>query len=109
MTSNKLILTLLIVVSLLASCGKTEKPLSPKQINQIADSIYRSKLKNLQKQAKEDYERRMPIELKPKIDSILKNKLQEQPVPLFPDDNTGLDDTDSGPTMEKPKELPKAK
>lgn len=92
---------------MLVSCGKPERTFSPKQINHIADSIYKSKLGNLQKQAKEDYEKRLPIELKPKVDSILKNKLQDQPVPVFPDDNTGLDDTDSGPTLEQAKERPK--
>jgi hypothetical protein len=101
MTSNKLIIPLLIIAAAFASCGKPERIYTPKEINHIADSIYKSKLKNLQRQAKEDYEKRLPIELKPRVDSILKNRMAEQPVPVFPDDNTGVDDTDSGPTLEQ--------
>jgi hypothetical protein len=96
MTYYKLIITLLLPVAMLASCGKQqEKALTPKQINHIADSIYKAKLKKLQNQAKEDYEKRLPIELKPKVDSILKSNLQEQPVPVFPEDNIEADDTGS--------------
>lgn len=93
MISDKLITTLLITALALASCGKEEKPLTPKQVRQKADSIYKTNLKKLQHQAKEDYERRLPIELKPKVDSILQRKMEAAPVPVFPEDNVGVDDT----------------
>jgi len=101
MTSNKFIITLLFLTLIFVACGKQEKVYTPAQINQIADSIYKIKVKKLQKQAKDDYDRRLSIELKPKVDSILKNGLSEQPVPVFPDDNIGVDDTDSGPALEQ--------
>jgi hypothetical protein len=88
MTSNKLIIILLLFLGLFASCGKSKKPLTPQQINHIADSIYRIKLKKIQRQSRDDYDKRLPIELKPKVDSILKNNLGGQSVPAFPDDNT---------------------
>lgn len=80
-------------MGVLTSCGKQEKPLTPKQINEIADSIYRIKLKKIQRQSKDDYDKRLPIELKPKVDSILKNNLGGQAVPTFPSDNTDTNDT----------------
>ncbi|KAA5536925.1 hypothetical protein F0919_04430 [Taibaiella lutea] len=92
MTSGKLI-TILITALIITSCGKEEKPLTPKQIRQRADSIYKNNLKKMQQQAKEDYEKRLPIELKPKVDSILQRKMEAAPIPVFPEDNTGVDDT----------------
>ncbi|WP_157977047.1 hypothetical protein [Taibaiella helva] len=77
---------LLLSLLMLAACGKKEKELSPARINAIADSIVNSRMNKLRKQAKEDLERRLPIELKPKIDSILKVTHDIGPVPVFPGD-----------------------
>lgn len=93
MTAGKLISILILITFVLNSCGKTEPPLTPQQIRQKADSLYRIQLKTIKKRAKEDYEKRLPIELKPKVDSILKSGLPASPVPVFPDDNIGVDDT----------------
>jgi len=92
MASGKLITTILIT-ALITSCGKEEKPLTPKQIRERADSIYNINLKKMQQRAKEDYEKRLPIELKPKVDSILQRKMEAAPIPVFPEDNIGVDDT----------------
>jgi len=86
MTSDKFILIAGFALVAFASCGKSEKQQTPQQIEHIADSIYQVKLRKLRQQAKEDYDKRLPIELKPKVDSILRNKLDAQPVPSFPDD-----------------------
>ncbi len=66
---------------ILSSCSKQERPLTPEQIQAKADSIFRIKLKKLQQEAKEDLERRMAIEVKPKADSIrnVKNNIAEPP------------------------------
>ncbi|MFT4061192.1 MAG: hypothetical protein QM642_02425 [Edaphocola sp.] len=88
-----------LAVTILAfmGCGKTERELTPQEIQQKADSIYRIKLKKIQQNAAEDYKQRLPIELKPKIDSILKRRSEPGNVPSFPNDNVGLDDTNSAP------------
>jgi DNA phosphorothioation-dependent restriction protein DptG len=93
MTSGKLIAAILIATLTITSCGKEEKQLTPKQIRERADSIYKSNLKKIQQQAKEDYEKRLPIELKPKVDSILQRKMEAAPIPVFPEDNISVDDT----------------
>jgi hypothetical protein len=54
-----------------AACQKKEEELTLQQVQQRADSIYRSKIKKLEQQAQEDLDRRRSIELKPKVDSIL--------------------------------------
>ena len=77
----------------LSACGKKERELTPRQVKAKADSIVRSRMDKLKREAKEDLDKRMPIELKPKIDSILKVSHAPQPVPVFPEDNIGLDDT----------------
>jgi hypothetical protein len=77
----------------LSACGKKEKELTPRQVRAKADSIVQTKMDKLKRQAKEDLDKRLPIELKPKVDSILKVSREPQPVPLFPEDNIGLDDT----------------
>lgn len=59
------------LVLFLGACQKKETELTKEQIQQRADSIYNSKVKRLEKQAQEDLDRRMSIELKPKIDSLL--------------------------------------
>jgi len=41
-------------------------------MNAMADSIVQLKMEQLRREAKEDLDRRLPIEIKPKIDSILR-------------------------------------
>lgn len=77
------------------SCGKKEPELTPKQIQQRADSIVRSKIKSLEKQAKEDLAKRLPIEIKPKMDSIRNSNFEAVPVPVFPDDGATTNESDS--------------
>jgi predicted small lipoprotein YifL len=90
---KKHIITLGVALLTLNACGKKEKELTPQQVRAKADSIVQSKMDKLKRQAKEDLDKRLPIELKPKIDSILKVSREPQPVPVFPEDNIGLDDT----------------
>lgn len=78
----------------LSACGRKEKELTPAQMRARADSILQSKMGKLKQQAKEDLDSRLPIEIKPKVDSILKIDHKVTPVPVFPDDNTGVDNTD---------------
>lgn len=92
---KKHIITLGIAFLTLSACGKKESELTPRQIKAKADSIVRLKMDKMKREAKEDLDKRMPIELKPKIDSILKVSRDPQPVPVFPEDNIGLDDTET--------------
>lgn len=68
------------------ACQKKETELTKEQIRQRADSIYNSKVKRLEKQAQEDLDRRMSIELKPKIDSLLGRTAQSGTPPAMQDD-----------------------
>lgn len=95
--SIKHIAVLCALIFLFTACGKKEKELTPQQIRAKADSIVRSKMEKMKKQAKEDLDRRLPIEIKPKIDSIQKTGHHIEPVPVFPEDNAGPDDTDASP------------
>lgn len=65
---------LIILVSGLAtvfSCNKKEESMSPVEIHAKVDSIVKTKEKDLKKQAQEDLNHRLSIEMKPKVDSIL--------------------------------------
>ena len=84
--SGKYITLVLFFVMSLAACGKKEKELTPVQIRAKADSILQSKMGKLKQQAKEDLDKRLPIEVKPKVDSILKVKRDPEQVPVFPSD-----------------------
>lgn len=70
----------------MAACGKKEQELTPAQIRARADSIVQTKIPRLQQQAREDLERRLPIELKPKVDSIRNISKAVAPPPVFPED-----------------------
>ena len=69
------------------SCMKEEKGLTPQQVQHIADSIYQVKAKKIRKQATEDLDRRMSIELKPKIDSLLGRTTVVTATPLMNTDS----------------------
>jgi hypothetical protein len=97
---KKHIIILGVVLLTLNACGKKEKELTPQQVKAKADSIVQTKMDKLKRQAKEDLDKRLPIELKPKVDSILRVSREPQPVPVFPEDNIGLDDT--GTTLPPP-------
>jgi len=73
----------LLLYACLAGCTKEEKGLTPQQVRQMADSIYRVKAQKIRKQAAEDLDRRMSIELKPKIDSLLGRTATAAPPPLM--------------------------
>lgn len=82
----------MITTFIFSACGKKNKELTPAQIRFKADSIVQSRMGKMKQQAQEDLEKRLPIEVKPKVDSILKISHDARPVPVFPDDNTGADD-----------------
>ncbi len=63
-------IALFLFCSALLSCGKKEPELSPEQVQQKADSLYKIELKKLQQQGKEDLDKRLSIEIKAKVDSI---------------------------------------
>ena len=99
----KLFIGAIFVLSL-GACQKKEAELTKEQIQQRADSIYNSKVKRLEKQAQEDLDRRMSIELKPKIDSLLGRTAQsgappamqeESPIENAPDTSNSKSDNDS--------------
>ncbi|WP_118972381.1 hypothetical protein [Taibaiella koreensis] len=98
--SAKNIATHLLLLLLLPACGKKEKELSPARINALADSIVNSRMDKLRRQAKEDLDRRMPIELKPKIDSIRNVSHEIGPVPVFPGDDGTPARADTGSMLQ---------
>lgn len=99
--SKKHIIVLSVLLITFSACGKKEKELTPAQIRSKADSIVQSKMGKLKQQAKEDLDRRLPIEIKPKVDSILNIDHNEKTVPVFPDDNMGAEQAE--PTADSVK------
>ncbi len=72
MLQKLLLLGLLLLTLSWLACTKNEsKELSQDIIDLKVDSILKKKEKTLQQQAQDDLNRRMRIELKPKVDSIL--------------------------------------
>jgi hypothetical protein len=103
MTISKKHITVLSFALFLSACGKKEKELSPAQIRAKADSIVQTKMGKLRQQAKEDLDRRLPIEIKPKVDSILKISHDAGQVPVFPEDNIGVDNVETSPVTDSAK------
>lgn len=103
--SVKNILTFSVAVMVVAACGKEEKELSPAEINAKADSIVQIRVEKMRREAKEDLDKRLPIELKPKVDSIRNQNHAIDPVPVFPGSGDN-DDTDDDPAMQ-PLPVPK--
>ena len=68
-------------VLFLCSCNKEEQGYTWLQLEQKADSTVNSRIKDLRRQAREDLDRRLPIELKPKVDSLLHVSYAIQPPP----------------------------
>ncbi len=90
------LMTLLLSGSILSlsACGKKEKELTPKQIQAKADSIIAGKIKPMEQQAKEDLDKRMSIEVKPKVDSIRKVPADSMPhVPVLQEEAPDDEDT----------------
>jgi hypothetical protein len=96
--SKKNIVLLCSGLILFSACGKKNKELTPAQIRAKADSIVQTKMPRLKQQAEEDLQRRLPIELKPKVDSILNISHDPEPVPVFPEDNIGVDNVSADTT-----------
>lgn len=72
---KSLIFPTIAAVVMFASCqGNSGPTLSVHDINFKADSIVAEKQEGLLKDANEDLDRRMAIEVKPKADSIVKAK-----------------------------------
>lgn len=70
--SKKTTVLLLLSACFLLSCRKEGAELSPREIQTQVDAIVKQKEERLRKEAHEDLNRRLSIELKPKVDSILK-------------------------------------
>ncbi|PSK95183.1 hypothetical protein [Taibaiella chishuiensis] len=79
----------------LGSCGKKEKELSPKEIEAKADSIVARKVGQMEQQAREDLDKRLPIEIKPKVDSI--RKIRPDSIPSLPVLQEEADSSDTPP------------
>lgn len=92
-----LVFTFILFVA--ASCTKEQSKFTKEQVDKKADSIFMTKLPYLKKEARGDFENRLPIELKVKVDSIL-NKNYEIPSP--PELKEGIQ-IDSLPGKELPE------
>jgi hypothetical protein len=76
----------IITAFLFWSCSEKKKELSPEEINRKADSMVQAKRLKLEQQAAEDLKMRMPIEIKPKLDSIRNKSFVPSSVPIFPEE-----------------------
>jgi hypothetical protein len=74
--SKKISGFLLLPLWLLFSCHKDAKELSPQEIEVKVEAIVKQKEEKLRKESLDDLNHRLSIELKPKIDSILKRTAQ---------------------------------
>ena len=92
--------TFLLLVLLLGSCSKKETYYTTEELQLKTDSIIRSKTAALEKAAKEDFNRRLPIELKVKLDSIFQVSYDIPPAPKIQKAD-GADDT-AGSTRRSP-------
>jgi hypothetical protein len=100
----------LLTSSCLLSCTKAEKTYTRQELQLKTDSILRVEVKKLRRQAKEDLDRRLPIELKPKVDSILKISYDVPPVPEMEGDAGALDSSaaeEQAPQKPQPAPGPK--
>lgn len=68
-------------------CTKKEKTYTQQEMERIVDSIVEIQTKELNKQAKEDLELRLPIELKPILDSM-RNQHSANFLPMPPSIDT---------------------
>jgi hypothetical protein len=68
---NKILLVLLVTSLGLFSCNKEVVPLTKEQVNQKIDSLVKASRQESDAQARVDLDRRMKIEVKVKVDSIL--------------------------------------
>lgn len=84
--------TFLLLVLLLGSCSKKETYYTTEELQLKTDSIIRSKIAILEQAAKEDLNRRLPIELKVKLDSIFQVSYDIPPAPTLQAAD-GTDDT----------------
>lgn len=64
---------------LLASCQSKEKNLTLQQVNHLSDSLTAVYYQELKAKSAEDLDRRIAIELKPIVDSIVKSYDDKQP------------------------------
>lgn len=80
MTIIKQLCSILLLL-LLGSCVEQKTPLTPAQISARADTLYREKLVLMKKQYSDDLDLRLAIELRPKIDSIIKQRQAPPPPP----------------------------
>jgi|GEM_PF-2355029 len=71
----RIIIAFLAVLAVLQGCNKTPKPISREALIHQMDSITNARINELYQQAQVDLERRIPIEVKPKADSIVNARL----------------------------------
>ncbi len=65
----------------LASCQHKETVMSAKDIKMKADSVVRTRMEELNRQAVEDLDKRRSIEVKTKADSIVDAYIKANPIP----------------------------
>lgn len=71
MIKQSFLLGLFILILSCWGCTKKEKTYTRQEMQRIVDSMVQQRAKELKQQAKTDLELRLPIEIKPKLDSLL--------------------------------------
>lgn len=67
----KQIVPALALVALIASCGSKQQTMSENEVNAKVDSLVGLRIEEISRQAMEDRDRRIAIEVKAKADSIV--------------------------------------
>jgi hypothetical protein len=85
---SKWMFGLVLLPLLLTACQAKQERMKQSQRNAIVDSIIGSKMQEVNRQAMEDLDRRMAIEVKAKADSIVLSKQDTLKKDAAPPDNT---------------------
>lgn len=75
---NKIVLTLMVLVTVLTSCMDKQVPVPQKSINAQVDSIMNARKAEIKQQAIEDLDHRAAIEVRVKADSIVQAQETKQ-------------------------------
>jgi len=105
-------IVLMLSFLIFSACSKEEKGWTQAQMQLKADSILKAEMPRLKQRAKEDLHNRLPIELKPKVDSILNISYNIPPPPKLEEagtenDSTGKDSSGIGNEEKKRSKHPK--
>ncbi len=74
---KKTALVFIAAIALFSSCAEKDQAISRSEIDAKVDSLVGSKMEEINRQAMEDLDRRMAIEVKAKADSIVQVMLQQ--------------------------------